>query len=139
MIAGLRNEQGFTLLEILATAIIVAVSLISLYMGILYADKQLQRNYHDRVATLHASGEIEWQMYYRKNYKEFEEFSNKVVLIDRLAENRLLNGTMSMKVTESQENPFGSGIPYKVLEIRVSWLEPGDRETRTVVVREDFY
>jgi Tfp pilus assembly protein PilV len=139
MIAKLRNESGITLLEVLATAIIVVVALISLYTGIIYADKQVQRNYHDRVATLYASGEIDWQMYYYKNYKTFDLFTNRTVLIDRLAEGMLLNGVMSTKVTDTFETPFGINVPYTILEVSVTWVEPGDKTSRKIVVREDFF
>jgi prepilin-type N-terminal cleavage/methylation domain-containing protein len=139
MIAGLNNEKGVTLLEVLATAIIIGVALISLYTGIMYADKQLQRNYHDRVATLHASGELDWQTYYYKNYKEFDVYNSKTVVIDKLYRGRLLSGQMKMRLTDTFENPFGTVVPYKVLEISVSWVEPGDKNTRKIVVREDYY
>jgi Tfp pilus assembly protein PilV len=138
MIAILKSEKGVTLLEVLATGIIVLVALISIYTGIIYADKQVQRNYHDRVATLHASGEIEWQMFYFKNYKVFDTFTNKTVLIDKLKRGNL-NGQMTARRTDTFENPFGVSVPYNVLEVTVSWVEPGDNRTRRIVVREDFY
>jgi len=139
MIARLRNENGMSLLEIIATSIIVAVSMIGLYSGIMYADKQIQRNYHDRVATLHASGEVEWQTYYRKNYKEFDPFNSRPVVIDNLARGKVLSGMMSTKLTEAIESPFGTYVPYTILEVSVTWIEPGDKTQRKIVVREDFY
>ncbi len=139
MIARLYDEQGMTLLEILATLIIVAFAMISIYTGILYAEKQVQRNYHDRVATLHASGELDWQTYYKKNYKEFDLFSNRTVVIDRLNRGRLLTGIMSTRLSETFENAFGMVVPYSALEITVKWQEPGDNTARSIVVREDFY
>jgi len=139
MIASLRNEKGITLLETLATAIIVVVALISIYTGIIYADKQVQRNYHDRVATLHASGELEWQMYHKKNYKEFDTYGSKTVVIDKLYRNAPLNGTMTTKTKETQESVVGVSVPFTIVEVSVTWTEPGDKTPRTIVVREDFY
>lgn len=139
MIARLKNENGMTLLEIIATALIVGVAMVGLYMGIIYADKQVQRNYHDRVATLHASGEIDWQYYYRKNYKEFDRFNNKIVNIDFLDRGRILTGLMTMQVMNEGETPFGAPVEYQRLEITVKWKEPGDKTDRKIVVREDFY
>lgn len=139
MIVKLHNEKGITLLEILATAAIVAFALISLYTGIIYAEKQVQRNYHDRVATLHASGEVEWQIFYRKNYKQFDLFTSKTVEIAKLSRGKVLNGTMTAKVTDSYETPFGTQVPFQILEVTVSWTEPGDKTTRTITVREDFF
>ena len=139
MIDRLKNERGITLLEVIATSIIVAVSLIGLYTGIIYADKQIQRNYHDRVATLHASGEIEWQTFYKKNYKEFDPFTSRTVVIDKLARGKVLNGVMSTKLSESQDTPFGTTVPFTILEVSVVWTEPGDKTIRRIVVREDFF
>lgn len=138
MIAILKNEKGVTLLEVLATGIIILVALISIYTGIIYADKQVQRNYHDRVATLHASGEIEWQTFYFKNYKVFDSFVTKSVLIDKLKSGNLM-GQMSTRKVEAYETPLGVSITYSILEVTVSWMEPGDKTTRRIVVREDFY
>lgn len=139
MITRLNNEKGMTLLEILATSIIVAVSMIGLYTGIIYADKQIQRNYHDRVATLHASGELEWQIFYRKNYKQYDLFTGRNVVIEKLARERELVGQMSVKLTEAVESPFGTYVPYEILEVSVVWTEPGDKTQRKIVIREDFY
>jgi hypothetical protein len=139
MIAKLRNERGTTLLEAMATALIVAAAMISLYTGIIYADKQVQRNYHDRVATLHASGELEWQMYYKKNYKTFDLFTNRPVVIDNLARGKTLSGLMSAKLTETSETPFGASISFSIVEVSVVWIEPGDKTARKIVVRDDFY
>ncbi len=139
MITRLKNEKGMTLLEILATSIIVAVSMIGLYTGIIYADKQIQRNYHDRVATLHASGELEWQIFYRKNYKQYDLFTGRSVVIDKLAREKELVGQMSVRLTEAVESPFGTYVPYEILEVTVVWTEPGDRTQRKIVIREDFY
>jgi prepilin-type N-terminal cleavage/methylation domain-containing protein len=139
MIASLKSESGMTLLEVLATSIIVAVALISLYTGIIYADKQVQRNYHDRVATLHASGELEWQTYFFKNYKTFELYTGKNVVLDVLPRGRTLNGQMTTRLIETFENPLGTIVPYKILEVSVVWIEPGDRTQRRIVVREDYY
>jgi prepilin-type N-terminal cleavage/methylation domain-containing protein len=139
MIASLKSESGMTLLEVLATSIIVAVALISLYTGIIYADKQVQRNYHDRVATLHASGELEWQTYFFKNYKTFELYTNKNVILDVMPRGRTLNGQMTTRLIETFENPLGTIVPYKILEVSVVWIEPGDMTQRRIVVREDYY
>ena len=113
--------------------------MIGLYTGIIYADKQIQRNYHDRVATLHASGELEWQIFYRKNYKQYDLFTGRSVVIDKLAREKELVGQMSVRLTEAVESPFGTYVPYEILEVTVVWTEPGDRTQRKIVIREDFY
>jgi len=139
MIKRLNNQNGITLIDVMATTAIMAFALISIYMGIMYAEKQMQRNYHDRVATLAASGELEWQFYYKESYKTFDLFSGRAVVLDNLARGRTLNGSLSVRKSDTYESPFGVNVPFQVLEATVAWQEPGDKTTRSVVVREDFY
>lgn len=139
MIKGLKNQKGMTLIEAMAMAAIMAVAMLSLYAGIIYANKQVERNYHDRVATLYASGELDWQTYYRRNYKEFDLFSNRPIVLDTFNKGKLLNGYMSTQLSNTFETQEGTILPYSILEISVYWTEPGDKTPRKIVVREDFY
>jgi len=139
MIRVLNNARGVTLLETLATAAILAFAMISIYTGIIYADKQIQRNYHDRLATLIASGEMDWQYYNLYAYKDFAIVPARTVVLDNLARGRSLYAQVSVSKTETFESPFGLYVPYKILEVAVKWTEPGDKTQRKIVVREDFY
>lgn len=139
MIQRLKNEKGMTLLEVMATVAIMAFALVSIYMGILYAEKQMQRNYHDRVAELTASGQLEWQKYYKDTYKTFDLFTGRTVVLDNLARGKVLNGTLSVRTNDTYETPFGTTVPFTILEAVVAWQEPGDKTTRSIVVREDIY
>ncbi|MDZ4121994.1 MAG: hypothetical protein U1C33_06205, partial [Candidatus Cloacimonadaceae bacterium] len=56
VIRNLQNEKGVTLLEVMVTSIVIVATILSIYIGVVYAEKQVLRNYHDRVATLKASG-----------------------------------------------------------------------------------
>ena len=60
----LQSDGGFTLISVLMEGLIIAVAFIGLYIGILYAEATLVENYHNRVAILHASGELDYQMLY---------------------------------------------------------------------------
>ena len=139
MISILKDERGFSLLEVIATTIIIAFAMASLFMGVLYAEKQIQRDYHDRVAVLLASGEADWQYYYLKANHTFDLYTSSTVTIDKLPRGRLLSGVMSVRRVDTYESDFGNIIPYSAVEVSVSWLEPGDRVTRRTVVREDFF
>lgn len=139
MIQRLKNQDGISLIETIVTMLIMAFALVSIYIGILYAEKQMQRNYHDRVATLAASGELDWQFYYLSVHKEFDMFSGRAVVLDNLARGRTLNGVMSIQRRDTYETPFGTTVPYTPIEAKVTWIEPGDDTQRSIVVREDFY
>ncbi len=48
----LSNERGVTLLEVLVTTMVLAVMVLTIYIGIQYAEKQSIQNYRNRAATL---------------------------------------------------------------------------------------
>jgi len=135
----LCNEQGYTLIEALISSMIIVVIIITIFIGIVFAEKQLSRNYHDRVATLHASGELEWQYYYRKTFNRFNIAGEKNVTIDLLPRNKVLPGKMGIVLTAGEENVGVASMTFSTLEVKVSWTEPGDKKLRTVVLKEDFY
>ncbi len=57
----LRSQGGYSLAEVLVVAIVMAVMIITIYIGIIYADRQITKNYRHRVATLILTGELEKQ------------------------------------------------------------------------------
>jgi len=136
----IRNERGFTLAEVLASAIIVVLASIALYIGIVHVEKQIVRNYHERVAIMHASGELDWQRYNWNTFNmSFAPFQSKSVAIDTRSEKRI-DGTMSFDLKDfAPPDIVLENIPYEILEISVSWVEPTDGKSREVVLREDFY
>ena len=135
------REDGLTLVEVLAASVIIVVAAIGVYIGILYAEAQLNRNYHDRVATLLASGECDWQ-YYRKVYHDaFDEFLPREVVIDEFegsAKHQPLRGMMSMELYENVEVVFGRTMRYKELSVQIEWDEPLAGK-RVMLVREDVF
>ncbi len=72
--------------EVLVVAIVMAVMIITIYIGIMYADKQVTKNYRHRVATLMFTGELEKQ--YTLYMKEgiFRPFTNMPVIIEQTDE-----------------------------------------------------
>ncbi len=135
-----KNENGFTLAEVIASAIIVVIASIALYIGIVYVERQIVRNYHDRVALWHAAGELDKQRFSYNTYgKQLQPFQSKSVLIDDQGPIRI-NGTMWYEdLAVVPPDIVLQNIPYKAIEIRVQWTEPADDEQREIVLREDFY
>jgi prepilin-type N-terminal cleavage/methylation domain-containing protein len=134
-----KNEHGFTLTEVLASALIVVIASIAMYVGIVYVENQIAKNYHDRVAIWHASGELDWQRYVWNNYKALEPFQSKSVPIDERGVKRI-DGIMSYEhLGLVPPDIVLENIPYEVIEITVHWTEPSDNKTREVKLREDFY
>jgi len=84
MLKPIGNESGMTLIEVLVTSLVILFTVISIYIGVVFAEKQLIRNYRDRVATLLASGEMEWQYYRQRAFNAFDLFGERQVVIDHL-------------------------------------------------------
>lgn len=136
----LSDEKGVTLLEILVTSIVIVATILSIYIGVVYAEKQVLNNYRDRVATLLASGELEWQYFHYHNYNHtFSTFNNRPVIIDQLPKGKKLMGSMSVQVTPLAELYAAQSVPYNNVKVSVSWVDPGTKKPRTVVLIEDFY
>lgn len=137
----INNDKGLSLIEIIVAAVIIVVAAVGIYIGIIVAESQLNRNYHYRVATLLASGECDWQYYNRVYFDQFDEFlGGRDVVIDYYegTDQDPLIGTMTMDLTENFEIVFGRTMRYMTLSVQIVWEEPLVGE-RVVVVKEDIY
>ncbi|MBN2829218.1 MAG: prepilin-type N-terminal cleavage/methylation domain-containing protein [Candidatus Cloacimonetes bacterium] len=136
----MKNENGFTLAEVLATAVIIIIASIAMYYGIVHAERQIVKNYHDRVAIMHASGELDWQKYYKNTYNGLSPFGSKSVVIDEYDNRGPLLGVMEYKqLGLVPPDVVIQNLHYEAVEISVRWTEPSDKKQRKVVLREDFY
>jgi hypothetical protein len=136
----ISNDRGITIVEVLISFIIIVIAAVGIYLGLLYADSQIHRNYHDRVAALHASGECDWQYYHMVTFREFDPFQNKSVVINpyTLSDRPPLLGTMTMEIIENSEIVEGRRVNFKTLKVRVVWNEPLTGQ-RSMVMQEDFF
>jgi len=136
----LRNEQGVTLIETMVTILVTVAAFLGLYIGILYSEKQIERDNHDRVAALIASGALEELRYSRAVNGGGIVFSNQSIVIDpgKDGKGKIL-GVLSRVIKSESEIFQGQPRNYTVVEIHVSWKEPRDVKNRDMVVREDFY
>lgn len=140
----LNNERGVTLLEVLVTVVVLSVLVITVYIGIQYAEKQSVLNYRLRAATLLATGELDKQYFINKyhtnqNDLEFRPFSNREVVIDVLKNGEPLIGVQSVSIFRASEFSSAKQYPYTQLTSKVSWTDPASDETMYVELREDFY
>ncbi len=136
----LQSDGGFTLISVLMEGLIIAVAFIGLYIGILYAEATLVENYHNRVAILLASGELDFQML---NIERFGQPSNlpsqSSVIIDQDALHTL-RGTLTKRQWVDADNSTGfASMEFTAVEITVTWKNPDDKETRKVTLREDYF
>lgn len=135
-----RSEHGFTLVEVLVSTLVLVVSIITIYIGIVYAESQVTNNYRDRVASLLASGELELQHYYFVKRGGFNLHNGADVLIQELPRNRRLMGRMTVSTREENDNNVaGVALKITVLEVKVQWRDPQTDELHFIKMREDYY
>jgi prepilin-type N-terminal cleavage/methylation domain-containing protein len=140
----LKNERGVTLLEVLVSAVVLAVLIISIYVGIIYAERQSVQNYRQRKATLLASGELERQYFFNKYHTNqndlmFLPFRNREVVIDELPSGAVLMGLHNVSTFRASEFSGAQQYPYTQLVSRVEWNDPHSGQLFFVELREDYY
>jgi len=134
----LTNERGVTLLEVLVSALVLAVLVISIYIGIQYAEKQSVLNNRQRAATLLATGEYN-KYNANQNDLEFMPYGNQEVTIDVLESGAQLTGLQSVSTRRASEFSGAQQYPYTEVITRVEWIDPASGETQYIEMREDYY
>ncbi len=140
----LTNERGVTLLEVLVSAAVLAVLILTAYIGIMYADNQAERNHQYRAATNIVSGELERQyVYNRYNLNQtnmrFYEFKNRVVNICELEEEEMLQGYLSVQATSMTERYGNSYFPFVRVVATLEWTFPTKKDHHRIELQEDHY
>ncbi|MDY0151284.1 MAG: prepilin-type N-terminal cleavage/methylation domain-containing protein [Candidatus Cloacimonas sp.] len=138
VIGLLRANEGFTLIEVLVATLVLVVLITTIYMGVMYADKQIRHNYRHRVATFLASGEIEKQytLYLKENI--LRPFSGRPVVIDQ-TDDSTVKGALSVTVGRDVEYHVTKQYPYYYVIAEVNWTDPETKKPQKVKIREDFY
>lgn len=136
----ISNERGFTLVEVMTTAVISLVALTALYLGIVYAEYQLARNYHHRAFLMHASGELDRQI----NHLTFAgvpdlSYRTRTVNIP-LGDGHTLRGTLFIELpTHETYVATGYNQTYWIIRVSVTWRDPATSELQTIELREDYF
>ncbi|MFO8145037.1 MAG: hypothetical protein R6T89_04860 [Candidatus Syntrophosphaera sp.] len=137
--ALLRGQSGITLIETLVLMLVIVVLLVSIYIGIIYAERQLLANYRNRAATLLVVGELEMEYYRHSRSKPFElQLSREFVLDDRDPEN-IVFGSMTVERKTGLESSNEQLLNFQYLEATLSWKDPVTEETRFIRMREDYF
>jgi len=134
----LRSQGGYSLAEVLVVAIVMAVMIITIYIGIIYADRQITKNYRHRVATLILTGELEKQYTLFMKEKIFRPFTNKPVIIEQ-TDDVTVYGYITISVYNDIENYMSNTYNFTYLVGEISWLDPASNKKHYVRLREDFY
>lgn len=135
----LSRQSGITLVEVLVLVAVLAVSTLTIYIGIGYADKMITRNYRDRVATLLVSGELEMEYYRHSRSKPFELQVNKLYVMDDHDPDHVLTGKMTVERKTAQESSNEQLLSFVYLEATLRWTDPSTRSERLIRMREDYF
>lgn len=137
--ALLGRQRGISLIETVAVAGVIAMLVVSIYIGVVYAEKQLLQNYRDRVATLLLSGELDMEYYRHSRGKPFELQLNKEYILDDSDPDHILRGTMTVEVRNDQETSNEHLFNYRILEARMTWTDTATNKSRVLTMREDYF
>lgn len=138
VIGLLRGEKGVSLIEALLVTFVLALMIVTIYIGAIYAEKQVRQNYRHRVATLLASGEVEKHyVHYLKN-KFMPATSSYDVVMDDTEESKI-TARVSISKDQAVEYNVAKQYPYYYVTAEVRWLDPDTQKAHTVKIREDFY
>jgi prepilin-type N-terminal cleavage/methylation domain-containing protein len=140
----LKDERGFTLIEVLIAAIVLAVLVLTVFIGIMYAEKQSVMNHQYRAATNVASSELERQYFYNRynldqTTQRTKAFTNRSVFLADLDEDNKLMGRLSVTVEDKLEVYGNQYYPYKRVYSTVEWEYPTPRDKHKIVLQEDHY
>jgi prepilin-type N-terminal cleavage/methylation domain-containing protein len=140
----LSNERGVTLLEILVTTIVLSVLVLTIYIGIEYAEKQSIQNYRNRAASLIVSGELERQYFInkfnaRQDQNRFQVFNNREVVLDYIGRNQPLLAKHSVRRQSGTEFNGAQQYEFNYITSRVEWIDPFSGKTHFIQMREDYY
>ena len=135
----LTSQGGFSLIAMIVEATVLLVAFLGLYIGIVYAEAQLVQNYHTRVATLLAAGEVDQQIRYIKLTNEPRPIGLKTVTIEQYPDGSRLQGTMTLNHYLDEDLSSADPLVFHVVEVQVRWRNPADSKTRSIMVREDFF
>lgn len=140
----LFQERGITLVEVLVTATVLAVLVLSTYIGIMYAERQVELNHQYRAATCLAAGELERQYYYnRYNFDQTEmkllPYNNNTIELTRLSDDEPLLASMSVLVSDKLEVYGDQQYKYKEVKAVVEWNFPNSRNSHRIQLQEDHY
>lgn len=135
----LRAQGGFTLVEALVLTLVIVILVVSVYIGVVYAEKQLLVNYRDRVATLLVAGELEMEYYRSSRRRPFELQQAREYVLDDIGKSETLKGRMTIELKHGEESSNEQVIKYQILEATFRWMDTTTKKERYIRMREDYF
>lgn len=135
----LRQARGFTLLEALVLVVVMVILFLSLYTGIVYAEKTLATNYRDRVVTLLLAGELEMEYYRHTRGYPFQLQNAQEYVIQEFERGRVLKGRLTVSAQSGIETSNQRPLNFVALTATMTWVDPITKQPRVLRMREDYF
>lgn len=135
----LKDDSGLTLIEVIVLMAVMVVLFLSIYIGVVYAEKTLLNNYRDRVATLLITGELEMEYYRHTHSRPFQLQQGTEYVIDELARGKQLKGRMYITMTRGAESSNERMLNFVSLTGTLVWKDPSTKKDRYIRMREDYF
>ena len=135
----LRQDRGFTLIEALVLVVVMVILFLSLYIGIIYAEKTLATNYRDRVVMLLLTGELEMEYYRHANGRPFQLQYAQDYVIDELGKGKTVRGKMTITAQSGREISNLHNLEFVAVTAAMSWIDPITKQQRIIRMREDYF
>ena len=135
----LRQDRGFTLIEALVLVVVMVILFLSLYIGIIYAEKTLATNYRDRVVMLLLTGELEMEYYRHANGRPFQLQYAKDYVIDELGKGKTVRGKMTITAQSGREISNLHNLEFVAVTAAMSWIDPINKQLRSRSMREEYF
>jgi prepilin-type N-terminal cleavage/methylation domain-containing protein len=121
----IRARQGFTLVEILVSAIIIGIAIVAVVaVARKSREMDITFNHHRKARVLIDScfESAEWQY---PNYDNFANRQDSVLVDPRSAGGQVLKGLLSISVAlDSTAGSVGGNVRYKNVNATLTWMEP---------------
>lgn len=141
------NVKGFSIIEVIASLLILTLALGSILMTSLYASVKAENNYHYRAALLAVYGEMEQIQCARKITGGRFMAPPGSVTFATIENGKPIKGNLSYTLTQQPDMQIGLGVRYHILSLSIEWREAlaspvGQTklgEIRRITLREDYY
>jgi prepilin-type N-terminal cleavage/methylation domain-containing protein len=131
-----RNDHGFSLVEVLVAAGVIALSLLSTVAFIRKGQEFLAVDKHRRMARSIIERTLEVAPYQVENYNNLVATTSPPPATDVVIDaetNPNLHGSLTVTVSDEQAGVSGQVVPYRVVTAKVIWTEPaGGNDTVTI-------
>lgn len=134
----LHGNRGVSLIEVMMVSFILALMIVTIYMGVIYAETQILQNYRHRQATLIASGEVEKHYVRFRKMHSLDSPNSYDVELDNTEDTPIV-ARVSITKGQAVEHNVAKQYPYFFVTAEVRWTDPYTEKTNTVKIREDFY